>query len=68
MAVGVIAGGLGGWLVGLGLASFQYGVSAWDPIVWIGVLGTIALTALAASWRPARLAMRTDPVKLLREE
>jgi len=68
VAVGVIAGGLGGWLVARGLASFQYGVSAWDPIVWIGVLGTIALTALAASWRPARLAMRTDPVKLLREE
>jgi putative ABC transport system permease protein len=68
VAAGVIAGGLGGWMVARGLASFQYGVSAWDPIVWIGALGTIALTSLAASWRPARQAMRVNPVKLLREE
>jgi ABC-type lipoprotein release transport system permease subunit len=46
----------------------QYGVTISDPLTWPLVLGVIALTTLAASWRPARQAMRVDPIQLLREE
>jgi ABC-type antimicrobial peptide transport system permease subunit len=68
VAAGVTAGLLGGWLVARSLAAFHYGVTAADPVTWSGVLGLIAATSLAASWRPARQAMRVDPAKLLREE
>jgi putative ABC transport system permease protein len=65
---GAAAGLLGGWFVARSLAAFHYGVTAADPVTWIAALGVIALTSLGASWRPARQAMRVDPVKLLREE
>ena len=68
VAVGVGAGILGGWLVARSLSAFHYGVTAADPAAWAGVIGTIAVASLAAAWRPARQAMRVDPVKLLREE
>ena len=50
------------------LASLEYGVAISDPVSWALVLGFIGFTTLAASWRPARQAMRVDPVVLLREE
>ena len=68
VGVGVFAGALGGWFVARSLASLHYGVSLDDPLIWSGVLGTIALVSIAASWRPALEAMRVDPVRLLREE
>ena len=68
VAVGLAAGLTGGWFVARSLAAFHYGVAAADPVTWAGVIGVIAVTSLAAAWRPARLAMRVDPVILLREE
>jgi predicted permease len=65
---GGAVGAAGGWVVARGLASFHYGVSADDPVSWLGVLGTIAIAALAAAWRPILQAVRVDPVTLLREE
>jgi len=68
VAIGVAIGMLGAWMVARSLSAFHYGVTAADPITWAGVVGVIALTSIAAAWRPARQAMRVDPVKLLREE
>jgi ABC-type lipoprotein release transport system permease subunit len=50
------------------MASLQYGVTIGDPLSWAVVLGLIGVTTIAASWRPARDAMRVDPVLLLKEE
>jgi putative ABC transport system permease protein len=68
VAIGIAAGLLGGWLVARSLAAFHDGITSADPVTWTAVIGLIALTSLAAAWRPARQAMRVDPVKLLREE
>ena len=45
-----------------------YGVSASDPFTYIAVAGTLVLTALVASWLPARWASRVDPMTALRYE
>jgi predicted permease len=66
--VGVALGTGAAWLLARGLASLQYGVAVSDPVSWALVLGVIAATTMAASWRPAREAMRVDPVLLLRDE
>lgn len=65
---GVAFGSLLAWLLARGLGSLQYGVSLADPFSWALVIGLLGLTTAAASWRPAREAVRADPVRLLRED
>jgi putative ABC transport system permease protein len=66
--IGLAVGVLAAWWLAQGLTSMQYGVSAADPVTWLIVVSVISATTLAAAWRPARQAMRTNPVALLREE
>jgi putative ABC transport system permease protein len=68
VGAGTAIGVFGGWMVARSLAAFHYGVTTTDPLIWVGVVTMLAITAVAASWRPARQAMRVDPVMLLREE
>jgi predicted permease len=65
---GVAVGSLAAWAVGRALVSLQYGVTIADPVTWTVVLGVLGVTTVIASWRPARQAMRADPVLLLSEE
>ena len=67
-AIGIAIGTVTAWALGRALASLQYGVTIADPFTWTFVLGVLAVTTIAASWRPARQAMRANPVLLLREE
>jgi predicted permease len=67
VAVGLVVGALGAWATSTFLASLAYGVSAADPIVWLLVMSTLILAAVAAIWRPALTAGRLDPMELLRE-
>jgi ABC-type antimicrobial peptide transport system permease subunit len=65
---GIALGTVTAWAFGRLLASLQYGVTVADPVTWVTVLVVLTVTTLAASWRPARQAMRVDPARLLREE
>ena len=48
--------------------SLLFGVSPRDPLTFLAVAALLALVAGAASYIPARRAMRTDPVVALRYE
>jgi putative ABC transport system permease protein len=49
-----------------GLSAFLLGVSAFDPVVFVGVTAALCAAAMAASLGPARKAMKVDPLVALR--
>jgi putative ABC transport system permease protein len=61
--------GIGGAAMAMrGLDSLLYGVSALDPLTYIGVIAVLAAVAGAACWLPAARAARIDPTIALRAE
>ena len=50
------------------IASFLFGVKAWDPLVFVAIPITLAAVALAATWIPAHRASKLDPMEALRVE
>jgi predicted permease len=61
--------GIGGalWLTRF-LASFLFGVKAWDPIAFLVTPLILSAVALLAVWIPAKRATRVDPMTALRLE
>jgi predicted permease len=65
-----------GVIVGLGaafglarfIATFLFGVTKWDPMVFVAVPAILTFVALVAVWLPARRASRVDPIIALRYE
>jgi putative ABC transport system permease protein len=49
-------------------ASLLFGVHPDDPVVFVSIIGSVALITLLVSWGPARRAASIDPVRALRNE
>ena len=67
-AVGLGLGLAGSVFVGRTMRSTLYGVGSMDYFVLLLVSGLLILTALVASYVPARRAASIDPMKALRTE
>ncbi len=65
-AAGVLAGLIGAVVATRALASLLFGVSPTDPVALAGAASVLLVTAVAASWLPARRAARLDPAIALR--
>ncbi len=66
--LGVGIGLAGAFVVARFLTSLLFGVGVYDPVTFLGVAALLLVVALAASYIPARRAMRVDPIVALRYE
>jgi ABC-type antimicrobial peptide transport system permease subunit len=68
VAIGVLFGTAAAYATGTLLRSFVWGISAHDPLTFVGVAGVVTLLALLACYIPARAASKANPLELLRAE
>jgi putative ABC transport system permease protein len=71
MRISVVAVGIGpagAFMLTRFMASFLYGVTARDPVVFVTVPVILIVAALGAAWLPARMITRLDVTSALRCE
>jgi predicted permease len=65
---GVLVGLLGAWALTRAMIHMLVGVSASDPVTYVGLAILLSCVALLACYIPAQRAMRIDPMVALRHE
>jgi putative ABC transport system permease protein len=65
---GVVMGSTFAWLAARTLTSFLFGVAPTDPWSFVSAIAVVCLVMAAATFVPARRAMRIEPVVALRAE
>jgi predicted permease len=66
--VGLAVGLTSAALIARGMSSVLFGVRPVDPVSLAGASLLIFFVVIAASWQPARRALRVDPARALRNE
>jgi predicted permease len=66
--LGLVLGLVGGAVAGMLIKSILYGTRPLDPVVFMGMIGSLLLTAGFASAVPALRACRIEPTQALRTE
>jgi putative ABC transport system permease protein len=67
-AGGMVVGLVGAIAFSRPLSQMHYGVTSFDPLTLMSVTAVLALAAFAATWAPARRALRVQPMVALRNE
>ena len=64
-AMGAAVGLVIAWVLTRWIESSLYGITANDPITWLGVLGVVAGASALAAYLPARKATQVHPRDVL---
>ena len=64
--IGMLIGVTASWILTRALSKLLFGVTATDPVTFIGMLGILTMVAITAGYFPARRASRIDPMAALR--
>jgi ABC-type antimicrobial peptide transport system permease subunit len=67
-AIGLSAGVVMALVASRSVAALLYGIAPTDIATFAAVIGTLLTVAIAASYLPARRAMRVSPIDALRSE
>ena len=67
-AFGLTIGAIASWAIARSMSGLLFGVTASDPVTFLGMLLVLTIVATLAGYLPARRASRIEPLVALRAE